>query len=101
MKFMTGAIVLSTVMATAGGALAAEVTRHKIPNSDFPIAQAVEIPAGMTTVYVSGALASVSSWSRSISTSLHSLRRACSWASVRRTNPWKANGVPSQVRSLP
>jgi enamine deaminase RidA (YjgF/YER057c/UK114 family) len=59
MKFMTGAIVLSTVMATAGGALAAEVTRHKIPNSDFPIAQAVEIPAGMTTVYVSGALASV------------------------------------------
>lgn len=34
---------------------AADVIRHKIPNSDFPIAQAVEIPAGQTLVFVSGA----------------------------------------------
>jgi enamine deaminase RidA (YjgF/YER057c/UK114 family) len=36
-------------------ACADEVVRHKIPNSDFPIAAAVEVPAGKTTVYLSGA----------------------------------------------
>jgi enamine deaminase RidA (YjgF/YER057c/UK114 family) len=35
---------------------AQEITRHRIPNSDFPIARAVEVPAGKTTVYVSGAV---------------------------------------------
>lgn len=59
MKFLTGAIVFGTLAMAAAGASAAEVVRHKIPGSDFPIAQAVEVPAGMTTVYVSGALASV------------------------------------------
>ncbi len=40
----------------ATGVWAQEVVRHKIPNSDFPIAHAVEVPAGRTTVYVSGAV---------------------------------------------
>jgi enamine deaminase RidA (YjgF/YER057c/UK114 family) len=35
-------------------AYAADVVRHKLPGSDFPIALAVEVPAGMKTVYVSG-----------------------------------------------
>lgn len=43
-------------LAFAGPALAEDVVRHKIPGSDFPIAQAVEVPAGKTTVYVSGAV---------------------------------------------
>ncbi|WAX92916.1 RidA family protein [Aminobacter sp. NyZ550] len=43
----------------SGSALAEDVVRHKNPNSDFPIAQAVEVPAGKTTVYVSGAVPSV------------------------------------------
>ncbi len=38
---------------------AQEVIRHKVPDSDFPIARAVEIPAGKTTVYLSGAVPSV------------------------------------------
>lgn len=59
MKFLTGAIVFGTLAMPAAGASAAEVVRHKIPDSDFPIAQAVEVPSGITTVYVSGALASV------------------------------------------
>lgn len=46
-------------LAFAGGAAAQDVVRHKIPGSDFPIAQAVEVPAGKTTVYVSGAVPSV------------------------------------------
>lgn len=36
------------------GAFAADVIRHKIPNSDFPIAQAVEIPSGNSLVFLSG-----------------------------------------------
>jgi len=39
----------------AGATQAAEVIRHKIPNSDFPIARAVEVPAGVTMVHLSGA----------------------------------------------
>ncbi|MEX5502216.1 RidA family protein [Pseudomonas putida] len=35
---------------------AAEVIRHKIPNSDFPISLAIEIPAGTTLVNLSGAV---------------------------------------------
>lgn len=41
------------------------VTRHRIPNSNFPIAAAVEIPAGMATVYLSGKVPSLIDNSRS------------------------------------
>ncbi len=34
---------------------AADVVRHKLPGSDFPIALAVEVPAGNKVVYLSGA----------------------------------------------
>jgi len=36
-------------------ARAADVVRHPLPGSDFPIALAVEVPAGKKTVYLSGA----------------------------------------------
>jgi enamine deaminase RidA (YjgF/YER057c/UK114 family) len=36
-------------------AFAADVVRHKLPGSDFPIALAVEVPAGKKVVYLSGA----------------------------------------------
>jgi enamine deaminase RidA (YjgF/YER057c/UK114 family) len=38
----------------AAGAAEADVTRHPIPNSTFPIAQAVEVTGNARTVYVSG-----------------------------------------------
>ncbi|WP_269632381.1 RidA family protein [Pelomonas sp. BJYL3] len=40
-------------------AAAPEVIRHRIPNSSFPIASAVEVPAGRTLVFVSGAVPAV------------------------------------------
>lgn len=55
-KIMLSAAI---VAATAGTVTAQEVVRHPIPNSDFPIAQAIEIPAGMTRVLVSGTVPSV------------------------------------------
>lgn len=53
------AATLTAGLFLTGSALAEEVVRHKIPNSNFPIAQAVEVPAGKTTVYVSGAVPTV------------------------------------------
>ena len=35
-------------------AQAPDVVRHPIPNSIFPISQAVEVPAGKATIYLSG-----------------------------------------------
>ena len=37
-----------------GAAIAQEVIRHRTPGSNFPIAAAVEVPAGKTIVYLSG-----------------------------------------------
>ena len=38
---------------------AQEVVRYKLPNSNFPIAAAVEIPAGKSLVFLSGQMASM------------------------------------------
>ncbi|MHA6692867.1 RidA family protein [Devosia sp. A449] len=46
-------------LALLGAAQAQDVIRHTTPGSNFPIARAVEVPAGMTTVYLSGAVPSV------------------------------------------
>ena len=43
-----GALLLSL------GAAGADVVRHPIPNSNFPIAQSVEVSGNVTTYYVSG-----------------------------------------------
>jgi enamine deaminase RidA (YjgF/YER057c/UK114 family) len=48
--------LLPVLLLLALPAGAQEITRHRIPNSDFPIARAVEVPAGRTTIYVSGAV---------------------------------------------
>jgi enamine deaminase RidA (YjgF/YER057c/UK114 family) len=48
-----GALLLVAALSMTGAARA-EVIRHPIPNSTFPIAQAVEIKGPVTTYYVSG-----------------------------------------------
>jgi enamine deaminase RidA (YjgF/YER057c/UK114 family) len=48
---------LAAAAALAAGltaAASADVTRYPLPGSDFPIAQAVEVPAGTTLVFHSG-----------------------------------------------
>ncbi|MEQ8860573.1 MAG: c-type cytochrome [Pseudomonadales bacterium] len=52
MKKTAAAAALAATLGAAGAT--ADVTRYPLPNSDFPIAQAVEIPAGTTIVYHSG-----------------------------------------------
>jgi enamine deaminase RidA (YjgF/YER057c/UK114 family) len=41
-------------VASIGPALAQDIVRHRNPGSNFPIAMAVEVPPGATTVMVSG-----------------------------------------------
>ena len=49
---LTGLLLFGSACATA------DVIRHPLPGgSTFPIAQAVEVPAGTTLVYHSGTLA--------------------------------------------
>lgn len=59
MNFKSTIIGLTLLTAYAGSALAEDVIRHPIPNSDFPILQAVEVPADKTMVYLSGTVPSV------------------------------------------
>ena len=46
-------LALSALVLSVGG-VRAEVVRHAIPNSNFPIAQSVEVSGNATTYYVSG-----------------------------------------------
>jgi enamine deaminase RidA (YjgF/YER057c/UK114 family) len=50
----TLAAACTLLLSVAGAAEAQEILRHRAPGSTFPIARAVEVPAGKTTVYVSG-----------------------------------------------
>lgn len=47
-------ITLALILATPLKSKAAEIIRYPIPNSTFPIARAVELPADATLVYLSG-----------------------------------------------
>jgi enamine deaminase RidA (YjgF/YER057c/UK114 family) len=56
MRSTLPALACALLAVTAATATrAADVVRHKFPGSDFPIAMAVEVPAGKKTVYLSGA----------------------------------------------
>ena len=53
MRRRTGALALACALPLAASAAPA-IVRHKIPNSDFPIAQAVTLPPGTTLHFISG-----------------------------------------------
>ncbi|WP_163160312.1 RidA family protein [Bradyrhizobium uaiense] len=52
MKFI--GIALGAALSAMATAASADVVRHPIPNSTFPIAQAVTVTGNATTVYISG-----------------------------------------------
>jgi enamine deaminase RidA (YjgF/YER057c/UK114 family) len=49
-----GALALAFAILLPAAAGAQDIVRHKIPNSDFPIAQAVTLPAGSAIHFISG-----------------------------------------------
>ncbi|MBR0713479.1 RidA family protein [Bradyrhizobium liaoningense] len=54
MNFRTMVVIGGLLGAMQAGIAQAEVVRHPIPNSTFPIAQAVQVTGNATTYYVSG-----------------------------------------------
>src|ERR1700751_6154968 len=54
MNFRTIAIAGAPLGTACSGLALAKIIRHPIPNSNFPIAQAVQVPGNATTYYVSG-----------------------------------------------
>ncbi len=52
-------LMVALILATATASQAQTVVRHAIPNSTFPIALAVEVPADQTVIYLSGQVPSV------------------------------------------
>ncbi|MGO5000519.1 RidA family protein [Oceanisphaera sp. W20_SRM_FM3] len=58
---MSGLAMGLMMLGVAGSAQAAEgeLVRHKLPNSDFPISLAVEVPANKTVVHLSGQVPTV------------------------------------------
>jgi enamine deaminase RidA (YjgF/YER057c/UK114 family) len=54
MKPGTTLIAAALLAGAHAGAALAEIVRHPIPNSTFPIAQAVHVTGNVTTYYVSG-----------------------------------------------
>jgi enamine deaminase RidA (YjgF/YER057c/UK114 family) len=58
-KLIRATAALGALFALSFAAQAQDVVRYKLPNSTFPIASAVEVPAGKTTVYLSGKVAPV------------------------------------------
>lgn len=59
MRFKGTIIGLTLLSAYASSVLAEDIVRHPIPNSDFPILQAVEVPADKSVVYLSGTVPSL------------------------------------------
>jgi len=51
---MKNAAIAILFLLTAGAAAAQDIVRHKIPGSDFPIAQAVTLPPNATIHFISG-----------------------------------------------
>ena len=54
MKLAASSLAMSLLLSVPAVANAQEIVRHKLPNSDFPIAQAVSIPPGATIHFISG-----------------------------------------------
>ena len=52
-------LIAGVALCLFGGAASADIIRHKIPNSNFPIAQAIEVPGAAKTYYISGQVPSV------------------------------------------
>ncbi|SDM56333.1 Enamine deaminase RidA, house cleaning of reactive enamine intermediates, YjgF/YER057c/UK114 family [Oryzisolibacter propanilivorax] len=54
LRALAAAAALSALAGCAAPPASIDVVRHRTPGSDFPIAAAVEVPPGATTVYLSG-----------------------------------------------
>ena len=54
-----GSVLVASALLLCPGPTSADVVRHPIPNSNFPIAQSVEVSGNTTTYYISGQVPSL------------------------------------------
>ena len=59
MPFKNTCAAFALLSAATASVQAGDIIRHPLPNSNFPILQAVEVPADKTVVYLSGAVPGV------------------------------------------
>ena len=74
-------------------AQAQDVVRHKIPDSDFPILQAVEIPPGKTVVHLSGAVPGIADAAADPDT-------PAAWGDMQAQTVSVLNGIDAQLQGL-
>ncbi|MYM28664.1 Enamine deaminase RidA, house cleaning of reactive enamine intermediates, YjgF/YER057c/UK114 family [Duganella sacchari] len=59
MKKVFATVLMCAAVGSAAAAPKADIVRHKIPNSDFPIALAVTVPSTATIHFISGQVPAV------------------------------------------
>ncbi|AXC50529.1 hypothetical protein DRW48_13320 [Paracoccus suum] len=74
-------------------AQAEDIVRHKTPGSDFPISRAVEVPAGKTTVYLSGVVPSVADQNADSKT-------AAAWGDTKAQTVSVLNNIDAALKDL-
>lgn len=91
---MKKAAVIAAVIATLPMlANAQDVIRHKTPGSDFPIARAVEIPGGKTTVHLSGVVPAIADKSADPAT-------AAAWGDTKTQTISVLNSIEATLKDL-
>jgi enamine deaminase RidA (YjgF/YER057c/UK114 family) len=61
---LAAVLAAGTLMLASASGAAGELVRHKLPDSDFPILMAVEVPPGYRTIYFSGVVPGVADASK-------------------------------------
>lgn len=70
-----------------------EIVRHKIPDSDFPILEAVEVPPGRTLVFLSGTVPGIADASADPDTPQ-------AWGDMRTQTVSVLNTIDAQLRDI-
>ena len=88
-----GAAVLAAALLAPHGGAAQEVLRHPIPDSDFPIAQAVEVPGDRMLVFLSGTVPGIADASADPATPE-------AWGDMRTQTISVLNTIDAQLKEL-
>lgn len=90
---MLRTLAIAAAMLVPLAAQAQDIVRHKTPNSDFPILQAVEIPPGRTVVYLSGTVPGIADPAGDSNTS-------AAWGNMQTQTVSVLNAIDAQLSDL-
>ncbi len=90
---MLRTLAIAGAMLLPLAAQAQDVVRHKIPDSDFPILQAVEVPPGKTLVYLSGTVPGIADAAADPDT-------PAAWGDMQTQTVSVLNAIDAQLRGM-